>query len=533
MQERAIIAVEDNERVTMTMRPRVPDQRAQRGASRLDSKRIANTKPEKPLKAPALHVAMASPEIAPFAKAGGLGDVLGSLPTALERLGIRVSLIMPAYRSVLQGGFTLEDTGVRFTVPVSRRREEGILLKATTASAIPVYLIRADRYFDRDHLYGTPEGDYPDNAERFVFFARSILEVLKLDPPSILHAHDWQSALAIAFLKAQPYLHPELSSVQTVLTVHNAGYQGLFWHLDWHLLNLDWSFFTPRYLEFYGKINFLKGGLAFADAITTVSPTYAEEIKTAEQGFGLERVFQERAASLVGILNGADYDVWNPETDPFIGKTYGPRNLSGKRACKADLQRSFSLPENPDIPLIGMVSRLTAQKGFDLLEEALDKLLSRDLQFVLLGAGDSRYQEFFSKVPVRYPGKAGVQIAYDESLAHKIISGSDLFLMPSRYEPSGLTQIYSLRYGTIPIVRATGGLRDTIEEFDPKTGRGNGFVFDNYEVRDLLEAVDRALALLNRKEEWATLVRNAMAVDFSWDRSARAYLDLYHKLIGS
>ena len=221
---------------------------------------------------------------------------------------------------------------------------KGALLKTKTGNAIPVYLIRADRYFDRDHLYSTPDGDYPDNAERFIFFSRAVLEVLKLDPPQILHAHDWQSALAIAFLKAQPHLYPELSSVKTVFTVHNLGYQGLFRHLDWHLLNLERSFFTPRYLEFYGKINFLKGGLVFADAITTVSPTYAEEIKTAEQGFGLEGVFQERAASLVGILNGVDYDIWNPETDPFIAKTYSPKNLSGKRVCKADLQRSFCLP---------------------------------------------------------------------------------------------------------------------------------------------------------------------------------------------
>ena len=481
---------------------------------------------------PSLHVAMASPEIAPFAKTGGMGDVLDSLPKALERLGLRVSLIMPAYRSVLQSGFPLEDTGVRFTVPISHRQEEGMLLKAKTGSAITAYFIRADRYFDRDYLYSTPEGDYPDNAERFTFFARAILEVLKLDPPAILHAHDWQSALAITFLKAQPHLYPELSSVKTIFTIHNLGYQGIFWYLDWHLLNLDWSFFTPKYLEFYGKINFLKGGLVFADAITTVSPTYAEEIKTAEQGFGLEGIFQERAASLVGILNGADYDIWNPATDPFIAKTYYPANLSGKKICKTDLQRSFYLPENPALPLIGMVSRLAAQKGFDLLAESLDELVSREIQFVLLGTGDRQYQEFFSKASVRYPGKVGVRTAFDESLSHKIIAGADVFLMPSRYEPGGLTQIYSLKYGTIPVVRATGGLKNTIEEFDPKTGTGNGFVFGPYEVRALLEAVDRALSLLSQKEEWATLIKNAMAADFSWERSARAYLDLYQKLMG-
>jgi len=486
---------------------------------------------ERTRKVPGLHVAIASPEIAPFAKTGGLGDILGSLPKALEGLGLRVSLIMPAYRSILRGNFPLEDTGVRFSVPVSHRQEVGMLLRTKAGKAIPVYLIRADRYFDRNYLYTTPEADYPDNAERFIFFNRAILEVLKLNPPQIVHTHDWQSALAIAYLKAQPHLYPQLSSAKTVFTVHNLGYQGLFERLDWHLLNLDGSFFTPRYLEFYGKINFLKGGLVFADAITTVSPTYAEEVKTAEQGFGLEGVFQERAGSLVGILNGADYDLWNPETDPFIRKRYGPRDLSGKRLCKADLQRSFGLPEYPNIPLIGMVSRLTAQKGFDLLEKALDSLLSRDIQFALLGTGDRHYQEFFTQVWLKYPQKVGLKITFDESLAHRVTAGADLFLMPSRYEPSGLTQIYSLKYGTIPIVRATGGLKDTVQEFDPKTGRGNGLVFGPYEMADLLEAVDRALAYFHRQGEWQTLINNAMAADFSWTRSAPAYLDLYQKLV--
>lgn len=480
-----------------------------------------------------LHIAMASPEIAPFAKTGGLGDTLGALPRALERLGLRVSLIMPAYRSVLRGGFALEDTGIRIVAPVSSRMEEGTLLKTRMGKDISVYFIRADRYFDRDFVYGTPEGDYPDNAERFTFFSRAVLEVLKLDPPSILHAHDWQPALAIAFLKAEPERYRGLSPLKTVFTVHNPGYQGLFWHFDWHLLNLDWRFFAPGYLEFYGKINFLKGGLVFADAITTVSPAYAAEIKTPEQGFGLDGVFRERAADLYGILNGVDYDLWNPEIDPYLGRRFSPNKLEGKKAAKAELQRLFGLPENPAIPLLGMLSRLARQKGFDLLEEALDDLLSRHLQFVLLGTGEKSYQEFFRQVPVRYPGKMGVQIAFDEPLAHKLIAGCDMFLMPSRYEPGGLTQIYSLKYGTVPIVRATGGLKDTIEEFDPRTGRGNGFVFVPYKAQALLEAVDRALALFRNKMEWTTLVKNAMAAKFSWERSARAYLELYQRLTGS
>jgi starch synthase len=473
---------------------------------------------------------MVSPEAAPFARTGGLGDVLGSLPRVLERLGLRVSLIMPAYRPILHGSLPIEDTGIRFAVPISSRQEEGTLLKATMGEAITVYFIRADRYFDRDYLYGTPEGDYPDNTERFAFFSRAALEVLKLYPPDILHAHDWQSALAITFLKAQSHLYPRLSSVKTVFTVHNLGYQGVFSPLDWHLLNLDQSLFTPRYLEFFGRINLLKGGLIFADAITTVSPTYAREIQTAEQGFGLEGIFQGRADSLVGILNGADYTVWNPETDPFIAARFGMRALSGKKACKADLQRSFHLPENPEIPVVGMVSRLAAQKGFDLLEGALDELVSRNLQFILLGTGDSRYQDFFTGAAARYPAKVGVRIAFDESLSHRVVAGSDLLLLPSRYEPGGLLQLYGFRYGTVPVVRATGGLKDTVREFDPETGKGNGFVFSSYEAAEFLAAVGRALGLFPQRTKWRTLAKNGMAADFSWDRSARLYLSLYQKL---
>jgi starch synthase len=473
---------------------------------------------------------MASPEISPFAKTGGLGEVLGSLPAALERLGIRVSLIMPAYRSVLQGGFPLEDTGTSFSVPVSHRREEATLLKTRMGGSIPVCLIRADRYFDRDHLYGAGDRDYPDNAERFVFFSRAVLEVLKLDPPAILHCHDWESALAVAFPRAQPELYPELSSLKTVFTVHNLGYQGIFRRPDWHLLGLGQRFFTPRYLEFFGNVNFLKGGLVFADAITTVSPAYAEEVKTPEQGFGLDGVLRERASSLVGILNGVDYEAWNPDTDRFIAGNYNRNNLSGKPACKSDLQRSFGLRENANVPVIGMVSRLAAQKGLDLLEGAFGDLMSRGIQFVLLGTGERHYEKFLGEAAARYGRRVGVRIAYDEALAHKVIAGADMLLMPSFYEPSGLTQICGLRYGTIPVVRATGGLRDTIEEANPKTGKGNGFLFGPYNAGALLEAVDQALALRRRKDEWSALMRNAMAADFSWNRSAQAYLELYRGL---
>ncbi len=499
------------------------------------AKRPAVARPKRvtPASAPSrLHIAMLASEIVPFAKTGGLADMVGSLGIALERLGQRVSLIMPAHRSALRGRVPLEDTGTRFTVPIANRKEEATLLRAKAGRGVSVYLVRADRYFDRDNLYGAPEGDYTDNAERFAFFSRAAIETLRLiGSAHILHAHDWQTALAIAFLKAQPEVYPELSGVRTVLTVHNLGYQGVFPCEAWPLLNLDWRFFSPGQLEYYGKINFLKGGLEWADAITTVSPTYAEEIRTAEHGFGLEGVLQERAADLTGILNGADYQVWNPATDAAIARTYDRRDLSGKALCKADLQRLFGLPEAPEVPLIGMISRLAAQKGFDLLEAVLDDLLRRDLQLVFLVAGDKRFEDFFRSLGDRHRGKAAARIALDEVLAHKIEAGADLFLMPSHYEPSGLNQLYSLRYGTIPVVRATGGLKDSVVDFDPATGRGNGFVFTAYDGAALLGTVGRALDAFRRKDQWARLMENAMSADYSWGRSAAGYLGLYRRLI--
>jgi 1,4-alpha-glucan branching enzyme len=423
----------------------------------------------------ALQVVMVCPELVPFAKTGGLADMVSSLADALRGLGHQVRVILPAYRNVLEKGIAT-DTGFRFNVSIAGRSEAGMLLTATLGPDIPVYFIASGRYFDRPFLYGTPEGDYPDNAERFVFFTRGVLEVLRqLGSPHVLHAHDWQAALAIVFLKAQPELYPELASALTVLTIHNLGYQGLFPAHQWGVLGLDQNLYTARHLEFYGRINFLKGGIVFADALTTVSPTYSREIQTADYGFGLEGVLKARAASLAGILNGAGYEIWNPRVDPFIAQNYDPQDLSGKGACKADLQRTFGLREDPEIPLLGTVSRLVSQKGFDLLEGILDDLLRRGVQLVVLGSGDRKYQDFFQRAAQRDPARLGVRIAFEEALAHKIEAGADMFLMPSLYEPSGLNQLYSLKYGTIPIVRATGGLKDSVEEFDPRRDEATAF----------------------------------------------------------
>jgi starch synthase len=347
----------------------------------------------------------------------------------------------------------------------------------------------------------------------------------------VIHTHDWQSALVNVFLKTQSERYPEIAAAKTMLTIHNLGFQGLFAQSEWNHLNLAPSYFTPQFLEFYGRINFLKGGMVFADKLTTVSPTYAQEIMTPEQGFGLEGVVRQRAGDLVGILNGVDYDQWNPWTDPYLEQHRGENNRTVKRNCKKRMREMFDLPDLPRTPVLAMISRLTAQKGFDLVESIFDRLLERDLQFILLGSGDQRYAEFFRAGAARYPDRVAVRIGFDELLAHRIEAGADLFLMPSLYEPCGLNQMYSLKYGTIPIVRAVGGLKDTVQDYDPPSDAGTGFVFEPYDAQEMLAAIDRGLTAFHHKPSWAALRSRAMAMDYSWDRSAAAYSGLYQQLV--
>jgi starch synthase len=478
-----------------------------------------------------MKLAMLSSEITPLAKTGGLADVVGTLSVALERRGHELSLIMPAYRHVLNGPFALEETGMRLAVPLGTQTIEPPVLKAELGHDVSVYLVRADHYFDRDFLYGKPEFDYPDNAERFVFFSRAALEILRQHPVDIVHCHDWQTALGIVFLRTQGARYPEIASAKTVLTAHNLGFQGVFHESHWPLLNLDRRFFSPQYLEFYRNINFLKGGLVFADKITTVSPTYAQEIMSAEQGFGLQGILRERAADVTGILNGVDYSEWNPEIDSFIAQRYTANNLTGKRICKDKLQGSMGLPVKSAVPLLGMISRLTSQKGFDLVQKIFDQLMAREIQLVLLGSGEERYESFFVTAAARFPEKFAVRTGFDEALAHRIEAGADMFLMPSLYEPCGLNQMFSLKYGTIPIVRGIGGLKDTVVDYHVEPGRGTGFVFNEYEPQALWKTVERALAAFADKESWTALMHRAMRVDFSWDRSAQAYSRLYEQLL--
>jgi starch synthase len=479
-----------------------------------------------------MKIAMIASEASPFAKTGGLADVLGTLSTALARLGHEVVLIIPAHREALRGGFALKDTGEKLLVPVSSRAEEATVMQTKIGKFVTVLLVRADRYFDREYLYGTATAAYADNAERFVFFSRAALEILRAQSVDIVHAHDWQAALTIVLLKTQPARYRETAGAKTVFTIHNMGFQGIFGQPEWHLLNLDSVFFTPQYLEFYGNINFLKGALIFADKLTTVSPTYAKEIMTPEQGFGLEGVLRDRAGDLIGVLNGVDYTQWNPWTDPLISHHYGPNSLTIKRSCKKTLRQIFGLPDQPRTPIIAMISRLTAQKGFDLVDAIFSELMSRDLQFVLLGNGEAKFENFFRAAAQQYPDRVAVRIGFDETLAHQIEAGADMFLMPSLYEPCGLNQLFSLKYGTPPIVHAVGGLRDSVQDYDAESSTGTGFVFTAPEPLALLDAVDRSLSVYGDNKNWTALRRRAMAMDFSWDRSAQSYSHLYQQLIG-
>jgi starch synthase len=477
-------------------------------------------------------IALLASEVAPFAKTGGLADVAGALPRALAEAGASVRVLMPFYREVkkrnppvrklLEGSLT---DGRGRAIPYSVREH--------VDSGVSTLFIEHDAFFERDALYGTPAGDYPDNGERFAFFARASLEVLRASGAAVdlIHAHDWQSALALAYLRFVYAGDPFFTRTKTVFTIHNLAYQG---HFDKEILaaaGLPARLFNMSDLEFFGKVNFLKAGILYADAVTTVSPRYAEEIQTPEFGCGLDGLLRHRSAVLRGILNGVDYAAWDPATDTQIPARYGPGDLKGKAACKAELVKMFGLPPTAaGRPVVGVVSRLAGQKGFDLVAGALDEMFKRDFVLVVLGTGEAAVQDALTAAQPRYPERFGLKIAFDDRVARTIYAGSDFFLIPSRYEPCGLTQMYSLKYGTIPVVRATGGLDDTIREFDPIAKTGNGFKFDDYKREALLGCLDRALARWKDKASWARLVENAMAEDFSWDRSARAYLDLYASL---
>jgi starch synthase len=475
-----------------------------------------------------MKILMVASEAAPFAKTGGLADVVGSLPAALKALGHDVAVLLPRYASVdLKNARRVYDW-LPVWVPPRRFDTSLYLIERET----PFYFLDCPPLFDRPGFYGKEGEDYPDNHIRFAVLAQAALEFSRrVWRPEILHGHDWQAGLAPVYLRTIYANDPTFFGMRTLFTIHNAGYHGLFpaaAQSDIGLAGTD--AFRPEGLEFFGKVCYLKGGLNYSDFLNTVSPTYAREIQTPEYGFGLDGVLRGRSHVLSGILNGVDYTDWNPQTDRFIAANYSAADLTGKRACKEDLLREFGLPQEamPEAlaaPLIGIVSRFTSQKGADLIAEAADAIVAEGYYMVALGAGEPRYEELFQAIAARHPGRIAVRIGYDNALAHKIEAGADLFLMPSRYEPCGLNQMYSLKYGTVPVVRATGGLDDTIEP-------GTGFKFWEYSGAAMLSALRAAREAFADPQGWRAIMLAGMAKDFSWNVSAAEYARLYRSLRG-
>lgn len=481
-----------------------------------------------------MHIVFASSECVPYAKTGGLADVVGALPPELVRMGHEVTVYLPLYASVRRHLPPHEQWkwAVRsITVPFEYYNRFAGIVDGGKRKGVQYYFVDCPDLFDRHELYGPRGGEFPNNWERFGFYCRAVLEASKqLGVPEVYHVHDWQAALIPVYLRTIYSSDPVLQNCASVLTIHNAGYQGWFPPPTTERLLFPWEVFTKDRMEQFDTFNFLKGGMVFSDILTTVSRKYAQEIQTEEFGYKLDGVLRGRSADLRGILNGVDYNHWDPAHDSHIAARYTAHELAGKMECRVDLLKTFGLEHVPEtMPVIGIVSRFAAQKGFDLLEQVADRLVDRDLAVVALGTGEPHYERFFRDWAYRHPAQVAVQIRYDDVLAHKIEAGSDIFLMPSRYEPCGLNQIYSLRYGTVPVVHATGGLDDTIDEFNPAQGSGTGFKFESYNPDRMLAALDRALVTFQYRETWKRLMRNGMARDFSWAQPAREYTSLYEE----
>jgi starch synthase len=475
-----------------------------------------------------MKVLFVAAECAPYAKVGGLADVVWALSKALRELTVETAIFIPKYRGV-EDNIELAEAG-ELSIAMGGGPCHCRILKGTRPNGGPIYFLDYPPYFDRAGIYGERGEAYPDSLERFALLSRAALELPGAVgfAPDIFHIHDWHTSLVPAYLRFRGFPR----SAKILLTIHNLAHQGIYPPERAVALGLPDEGISA--ITYRGKLNLLYGGIKFADLVTTVSPSYAREIQ--ENGEGLEEILRERAAKgeLVGILNGIDYDVWDPKTDPLIWANYSADDPSGKAANKAELQKALGLSPEPKVPLVGMISRLVDQKGFDLVMEAFERMMSLGIQFVLLGTGDPEYEEFFARATRRYPGRAAALITFSEEWAHRIEAACDIFLMPSKFEPCGLNQMYSLRYGAVPVVRATGGLRDTVREYDPRSDTGNGFVFEEYRAEAMLAALKRAVGLYRRDPEaWVRLMVRGMREDHSWAASAREYLRLYEKLSGS
>lgn len=481
-----------------------------------------------------MHIVFAASECVPFAKTGGLADVVGALPPELVKLGHEVTVYLPLYAGVRRHIVSEWRYAARsITIPFEHYNRFVGIVDGGKRTGVQYFFVDCPELFDRQDLYGPKEGEFPNNWERFGLYCRAVLEATKqLGVPEVFHVHDWQAALIPVYLRTTYGFDPVLGNTGVVLTIHNAGYQGWFPPPTTQRLLFPWDLFTMDKVEHFDTFNFLKGGLVYSDILTTVSRKYAREIQTPEFGERLDGVLRMRAVDLRGILNGVDYTRWNPATDPNLAARYSLEDLAGKAECRADLLNAFGLEHVPETtPVIGIVSRFVAQKGFDLVEQIAPMLADREVVVVALGSGEPKYEQFFRDWAFRQKANVAVQLRYDEALAHKVEAGSDIFLMPSRYEPCGLNQIYSLKYGTVPVARATGGLDDTVEEWDPAKGTGTGFKFEGYKAQDLEAAIDRALTAFQDKKGWMRLMRNGMACNYSWEQPAREYAAVYEEVV--
>jgi len=491
-----------------------------------------------------MKIVLASSEVVPFAKTGGLADVAGALPLELRKLGHEVSVFMPGYRCIEKSTQPIVATDVHFEIPLGRHVESGRLLKSTLPdSDVDIYFVAHREYFDRPELYGENGSDYEDNCERFTFFSRAVLESVRtLDlVPDVIHVNDWQTGLIPALIKHEYREHPNYKDIATLITIHNLAYQGSFPQEKMAVTGLDPSLFNWRQMEFFGRLNFLKTGIVFADSINTVSAKYAEEIKTSEQGCGLEGALRNRSERLTGILNGIDVGEWDPETDAYLPANFNSdfdlnQGSEGKAKCKQALQIEAKLEPNPDTPLIGIVGRLATQKGWSLILPVMREYLENvDAQWVVLGTGDPEFHHVHTSLSRTYPHKLGLTLGFSNEYAHRIEAGSDLFVMPSQYEPCGLNQMYSMAYGTIPVVRRTGGLADTVVDATRETignKTANGFSFDEFDAQSLRAAMNRAIQLYRENRAgWNQLMMTGMKNDWSWNKSAKAYESLYRKTI--
>ncbi|MGC9333300.1 MAG: glycogen synthase [Anaerolineae bacterium] len=479
-----------------------------------------------------LKILLLAAEVVPFAKTGGLADVAGTLPKAIRAMGHDIRVAMPRYGRIEHDKFQLEEVLPPFEVPIHRTTQPARILQATIGNDVPVYMVDNAKYFDREGIYM-----YADDADRFIFFCRAILEAIKHMEwqPDVIHCHDWHTAIVPNWLNTIYERDPFFRETGTVYTIHNLAYQGIFGYRVLEIAGLDeWGFqYHAEMADLNEVVDLMGRGIYWADLVSTVSETYAHEILTPEYGERLDPLLRDRRDRLFGILNGIDYETASPATDPHLVTNYNTGSLDRRAENKLALQREAKLPEDPDVPLIGIISRLTDSKGFDILGEAIDHILDLGIQFVLMGTGEQHYHDLFSRMVQQYPDQATIFLTFNTPLAQRIYAGSDMFLMPSRVEPCGTNQLVAMHYGCVPIVRATGGLADTVQDYDPHTGQGTGFVFHDYDRWMLFAAVVRAVETFRHRDLWRQIQLRGMRADFSWERSARKYVDLYRRAIAS